>query len=94
MKLSVPISQGIIFRCYYKSLTFSGSSVYNLTNIDQILGLTENPSDFIIVSCSCIDHDVFVSVKEHKGHFIVQFVHGIEIWNFGDIDYIESYEFA
>ena len=54
----------------------------------------EYPVDFVVVAGACVDHDVFVSVEEHEGHLIVEFVHGVEVWDFGDVDYVEGDEVA
>ena len=39
-----------------------------------------------------IDHDVFVSVKEHDGARIVQLVHLVEVGDFGNVDEIHAGE--
>jgi hypothetical protein len=54
----------------------------------------EYPVDFIVVSGAGVDHDMFVAIEEHEGHFIIEFVHCVKIWYPGDIHDIESNEIA
>lgn len=92
--MSVPVPQRVVSGCHHQSFAFSGSSVNDLAYIDEVLGLFEDPVDLIVVACTCVDHYMFVPVEKHEGHLVVQFVHGVEIWYFGDVNYIESNEFA
>ena len=70
-KVSVAVPEGVIFGCHNKSFSLSGSPVNYFTDINKVLWLFEHPVDFIIVASAGIDHDMFVSVKEHESHFIV-----------------------
>lgn len=37
---------------------------------------------------------MLVPIEEHKGHFIVKFIHGVEVWHFRNVDNIEGNEIA
>ena len=49
------------------------------------LRVLEGPVDLVIISGAQIDHDVLVSVEEHDGAGVVEFVHLVEVGHLCDV---------
>jgi hypothetical protein len=44
----------------------------------------------VVVARAEIDHDVLVPEKEHDCAWVVQLIHGIEVWHLRDIHYVND----
>jgi hypothetical protein len=44
----------------------------------------------VVVACAEIDHDVLVPEEEHDCAWVVQLIHGIEVWHLRDIHYVDD----
>lgn len=56
--------------------------------------LFEDPINFVVVAGAGVYHDMFVSVEEHEGHLIVEFIHGVEVRYSRDVDNVEGHKIA
>ena len=56
--------------------------------------LFEDPVYFVVVAGAGVDHDMLVSVEEHEGHLIVEFIHGVEVRYSRDVDNVEGHKVA
>lgn len=57
--------------------------------INHLLFVLHCPINFIIIPRPQIDHHVFISIKKHDGTRVVEFVHFVEIGDFGDVDEVD-----
>lgn len=75
--ISVP--GGVVLRADHQTTTLLGALVDGLDDIDQLLLVLQHPVQFVIVTRSEIAHHMFVAEEEHDGHWVVEFVHLLEI---------------
>ena len=77
--MSVSVFCRVIFWGNDKTATFASSSVDSFYDINELLLVLNGPVDFVVVTCSQVNHYVLVSVKEHYCAGVVQFVHLVEV---------------
>lgn len=66
--------------------------VNGFNDVDQLLLVLQHPIQLVIVTRSEIAHHVFVPVKEHDRHRIVELVHRVEIGDLVDIAQVDNSE--
>lgn len=64
-----------------QTFSFHGSSVDCFNYVYHFLFTLEHKIELVVIACSKITHHMFVSVKEHDGHGVIEFIHRVEIWH-------------
>ena len=81
----VAIFGGIIFWGNYETTSLLCATVHGFDYVNHLLLIVERPIDLVVVPSAEVDHDMFITKKEHDCTGIVQLIHGVEIWYFRDI---------
>lgn len=77
----VSVFCGIILWRHYKTSALSCASIDCLNNVYELLHILHCPVDFVVVTCSQVNHDMFITVEEHARAGVVQLVHFVKVWN-------------
>ena len=89
-RVSVAVLCAVVFRRYDQPSPFPRSAINSFDYINHLLLVIECPIDLIVVTGTQVHHNVLVSEEEHHRAGIVQLVHGVEVWNLGDIDQVDT----
>ena len=82
----ISVLRRVVFRRHDETATFPGAAEYRLDDIDELLPVLHRPVDLVVVPRSEIDHDVLVTIEEHRRARVVQLVHLVKVRHFGDVD--------
>ena len=59
---------------------------YHLNQVYHFLLIIQSPVNLIVVTCSQIDHNMFITEEEHHSTWIIQFIHLVKIGYFCNIN--------
>lgn len=87
---SVLVVSRIILRTYHQTSTLLCTSINDLDNIYQILLVFDGEIELVVVTCAEIAHHVFVTPEEHYCTDIIEFIHLVEVLNFGIVTGVDD----
>ena len=88
----VPIPRRIILRTNHQPPPLLRAPKNRFHNINQFLLILQHPIQLIIVSSSKIAHHVFIAEEEHDGHWVVEFVHLLEVGHLVEVAEVDDGE--
>lgn len=71
--------RGRTLRTNDQTTTLLGALVDGLDDVDQLLLVLQNPVQLVVVTGSEITHHMFIAIKVHDRHWIVELVHGTKV---------------
>jgi hypothetical protein len=79
-QLVCPFSR-VIPRTNNEPLAFARAPIDCFEYVNQLLLSADGKVDLVVVARAKVDLHVFVAPEEHDSTRIVDFVHGVEVWN-------------